>query len=83
MRVENWKQKSVQRDQQRDADAKYGDRNQEMKIGEYRFAYSSKSPVPTVGLRQETISSGQERKGQKVFFELQFKSSHNCQATLR
>ena len=70
MSVENWKQKSVQCDQQRDADAKYGEGNQEMKIGEYRFGCRSQSPVPTVGLRQETISSDQERKCQKVFFRI-------------
>src|SRR5579884_1595119 len=49
--------KSVQCDQQRDADDKYNDWNQEMKVGEYRFGCGSESTVLTVDLRQETISS--------------------------
>jgi hypothetical protein len=68
--VQNWKYKSVQRDQQRDADDKYSDWNREMKIREYGFGCGSESTVLIVGFRQETISSGSRASVSVSFFRI-------------
>jgi hypothetical protein len=62
--------KSVQCDQQRNADDKYNDWNQEMKISEYGFSSGSESTVLSVGLRQETISSGSRASVSVSFFRI-------------